>query len=87
MFEKVFEFLMWMVCALLVLIVLGLFIGMGYMLYEDHYHPAPSWSISKASFDCTQTHVELIHGTILVGKVIIPTTNSVTVCDQYTRKH
>ena len=46
----------------------------------------PNFSLKKAEWGCTASHQAVIHGGYMSGKVWIPTTSIVTVCDQWTRR-
>lgn len=61
----------------LMAVMLGL---LGYMAYDGIV--ADKFSLRKDSWECTREHTEM--GQMLVGKVMVPTFN--TVCDQWTAK-
>lgn len=73
--------------AIFSVIAIMIIVGVGGMviLVKEVFFPGPQFCLKKAEWTCTKSHTQLVTGSMLIGKMIVPTSHLATVCDEYER--
>lgn len=66
----------------IILIIIFVFL-FGYALWSESKDP--KFTLNKVDWECARSHLETYSSFIMAGKVMVPKTNTRTVCDQYNR--